>query len=175
MGAESLVNRVLSQRQPALSARLPTGVPETHTHTGSPYARTRAQTRARPPPPRSRATPTPARIAFHTRSCVRTHSLTLTHARFSCLHTHIHTPIAFHMPVHTLTGAPKPSGPCSPEQLLHSARGPGSGSGEASGSSKRHLALLPFSLSFGAWKTPNIPTRENRRFITSRAQNTASQ
>lgn len=42
-------------------------------------------------------------------------------------------------------------------------------------SSKKQLTSLPFPLSFGAWKTPNIPRRESRPFITSWAQNTASQ
>lgn len=42
-------------------------------------------------------------------------------------------------------------------------------------SSKKQLTSLPFPLSFGAWKTPNIPRRESQPFITSWAQNTASQ
>lgn len=137
-------------------------------------------------------------------SVAHTHMLTLTHFAFLIpLHTHAytsspttltHAPTCSYAPTLCLSPAltcshthahaySQATSRLTPEWPLQGARSsqggrgpePSTESSEAICSSKQHLAPLPFSLSFGAWKTPNIPRRENRPFITSWAQNTASQ
>lgn len=134
-----------------------------------------------------------AGMQAHMLICTLTHALPST---FMCTHpcalvltvlTHCLSRAHAHSPsgLHSLTCAlPVAPALCAPQRPLL-GRGlckggwqpeggghiPSPGSSKAVCSSRQHLALLPFSLSFGTWKTPNIPRRENRPFITLWAQN----